>query len=148
MNVTVVGSGSWGSAFSRLLVRRGHDVQVLTLTREEAAQLNATHENPHFLPGVRAAGGDRFVAMDDADLGAAELLVYAVPTQAVRRSRAGWRRGARRGSLQLSLAKGYELGTLKRPTQVDRRGDRGAGAPRSRARTTPKRSAATCRRPP
>ena len=84
MRVTVIGSGSWGSAFSRLLVRRGHDVEVLALTREEATQLQATHENPHFLPGVRLPDEIRFTAMDDADLSGAELLVYAVPTQAVR----------------------------------------------------------------
>ncbi len=56
--------------------------------------------------------------MDDADIGAAELLVYAVPTQAVRQV-ARWVASASwPGSLQLSLAKGYELGTLKRPSQV------------------------------
>ncbi len=118
MNVTVVGSGSWGSAFSRLLVRRGHQVQVLTLTREEAAQLNATHENPHFLPGVMLPPEIAFVAMDDADIGAAELVVYAVPTQVIR-TVARWVAPRRApGSLQLSLAKGYELGTLKRPSQA------------------------------
>jgi len=118
MRITVIGSGSWGSAFSRLLVRRGHDVQVLTLTREEASTLNATHENPHFLPGVTLPTELTFVAMDDADVSGAELLVYAVPTQVVRKV-AGWVASRRApGSLQLSLAKGYELGTLKRPTQV------------------------------
>ncbi len=118
MRVTVVGSGSWGSAFSRLLVRGGHDVQVLTLTRGEAAQLNATHENPHFLPGLVLPSEVRFVALEDAGLEGSGLIVYAVPTQAVRKV-AGWvapRRDS--GSLQLSLAKGYELGTLKRPTEV------------------------------
>ena len=118
MRVTVVGSGSWGSAFSRLLVRGGHDVQVLTLTRGEAAQLNATHENPHFLPGLVLPSEVRFVALEDALLEGSGLIVYAVPTQAVRKV-AGWvapRRDS--GSLQLSLAKGYELGTLKRPTEV------------------------------
>jgi len=118
VRVTVVGSGSWGSAFSRLLVRGGHDVQVLTLTRGEAAQLNATHENPHFLPGLVLPSEVRFVALEDAGLEGSGLIVYAVPTQAVRKV-AGWvapRRDS--GSLQLSLAKGYELGTLKRPTEV------------------------------
>ena len=118
MRVTVVGSGSWGSAFARLLVRGGHDVQVLTLTRGEAAQLNATHENPHFLPGLVLPSEVRFVALEDAGLEGSGLIVYAVPTQAVRKV-AGWvapRRDS--GSLQLSLAKGYELGTLKRPTEV------------------------------
>ncbi len=118
MRVTVIGSGSWGSGFARLLANRGHDVQVLALTRPEAVELEATHENPHFLPGVRLPESIRFLAMDDADLGDAELLVYAVPTQAVREV-AGWIAPRRASdSLQLSLAKGYELGTLKRPTQV------------------------------
>ncbi len=118
MNITVVGSGSWGSAFARLLVKGGHVVQVLTLTPEEAAQLQATRENPHFLPGVSLPAEITFVAMDDADISAAELLVYAVPTQAVRQV-ARWVAPSRApGSLQLSLAKGYELGTLKRPSQV------------------------------
>ncbi len=118
MRVTVVGSGSWGSAFSRLLVRGGHDVQVLTLTRGEAAQLNDTHENPHFLPGLVLPSEVRFVALEDAGLEGSGLIVYAVPTQAVR-TVAGWVAPRRApGSLQLSLAKGYELGTLKRPTEV------------------------------
>jgi glycerol-3-phosphate dehydrogenase len=34
MRATVIGSGSWGTAFGRLLIRRGHEVQVLTLTPE------------------------------------------------------------------------------------------------------------------
>jgi glycerol-3-phosphate dehydrogenase (NAD(P)+) len=127
MRVTVIGSGSWGSAFGRLLVRRGHDVQVLTLTAQEAAALNASHENPHFLPGVALPPELRFVAMAEAVIGDAELIVFAVPTQAVREV-GRWvapRRPA--GALQLSLAKGYELGTLKRPTEVIAE-ETGAGA--------------------
>lgn len=118
MEATVVGSGSWGCAFARLLARRGHRVQVVTLTAAEAAMLAETRESAHFLPGVRLPDELVFVALDEADIGSAELIVYAVPTQAVREV-ATWvapRRAA--GSVQLSLAKGYELGTLERPTQV------------------------------
>jgi len=118
LEVTVIGSGSWGSGFARLLAKRGHRVQVLTLTAAEAAQLTATHENPHFLPGVALPAEIGFVAMGDADISAAELVVYAVPTQAVREVARWAAPGRAAGSLQLSLAKGYELGTLKRPTQV------------------------------
>ncbi|MFA4964026.1 MAG: NAD(P)H-dependent glycerol-3-phosphate dehydrogenase [Thermoleophilia bacterium] len=118
MDVTVVGSGSWGSAFARLLARRGHRVQVLTLERAEAAALERTHRNPHFLPGVLLPAEIRFVALGDADISTAGLVVYAVPTQAVREV-ARWASTRRSPSaFQLSLAKGYELGTLKRPTQV------------------------------
>jgi glycerol-3-phosphate dehydrogenase (NAD(P)+) len=118
VHVTVIGSGSWGSAFGRLLVRREHDVQVLTLTPDEAGTLNERHENPHFLPGVELPHELRFVAMADAEIEDAGLIVYAVPTQAVREV-ARWVAPRRRdGALQLSLAKGYELGTLKRPTEI------------------------------
>lgn len=127
MRVTVIGSGSWGSAFGRLLVKREHDVQVLTLTAEEAASLNTGHQNPHFLPGVTLPRELRFVALEDAVIGDADLVVYAVPTQAVR-DVARWVASRRRpDALQLSLAKGYELGTLERPTQVIAE-ETGAGA--------------------
>jgi glycerol-3-phosphate dehydrogenase (NAD(P)+) len=120
MYVTVIGSGSWGSAFARHLSRRGHRVQVLSLTAAEAAELSKARENPSFLPGVRLPDELVFAAMQDAEIAGADLIVYAVPTQAVREV-AAWvapQRAPR--SLQLSLAKGYELGSLLRPTQVIR----------------------------
>ncbi len=127
VKVTVVGSGSWGSAFARLLWRNGHVVQVLTLTADEAAELNATHVNPHFLPGVEFSPEIRFVGMAEASLEGAELVVYAVPTQVVREV-ARWVAPQRPpAALQLSLAKGLELHTLMRPDRGDRAGDRGDG---------------------
>ena len=81
-------------------------------------QLNTTHQNPHFLPGVVLPEQIRFVAIADADVGGAGLVVYAVPTQAIREV-ARWVAPRRpSGALQLSLAKGYELHSLKRPTDV------------------------------
>ena len=127
MRVTVIGSGSWGSAFGRLLVRREHEVQVLTLTADEAASLNAAHENPHFLPGVVLPQELRFVPVEMAAIGDADLVVYAVPTQAVRDVARWVAPRRRRDALQLSLAKGYELGTLERPTRVIAE-ETGAGA--------------------
>ena len=103
MRGTVIGSGSWGSGFARLLACRGHDVQVLALSRDEAAQLQATHENPHFLPGVHLPDEIRFAAIEDADLSAAELLVYAVPTQAIREV-ARWVAPRRRGGRAAAVA--------------------------------------------
>jgi glycerol-3-phosphate dehydrogenase (NAD(P)+) len=118
VNVTIIGSGAWGSAFARLLARRGHQVQVLCLTAEEALELSARRVNEHFLPGVSLPDEIDFVGMQDAAFGQTELVVYAVPTQAVREVAqwvAAWRRG---DPLQLSLAKGLELGSLKRPSEV------------------------------
>lgn len=118
MRITVIGSGSWGTAFSRLLHGNGHQVEVLTLTAQEATTLNEVRENVHFLPGVTLPEGIRFVAMHEASLSHSQLVVYAVPTQAVREV-ARWVGPQRpKHCLQLSLAKGIELGTLLRPTEV------------------------------
>ncbi len=120
MDVVVIGSGSWGSAFARHLSRRDHSVTVVTQTVAEATELAERRENRAFLPGIRLPDGIAFVAMAEAEIAAAELVVYAVPTQAVREV-AAWvapRRAA--DSLQLSLAKGFELGSLERPTEVIR----------------------------
>jgi glycerol-3-phosphate dehydrogenase (NAD(P)+) len=118
LTTTVIGSGSWGTAFARLLDGNGHRVQVLTLTPEEAVELAQRRVNEHFLPGVSIPQGIRFVAVADAGLRGSDLIVYAVPTQATRQV-AAWvapRRPPK--SLQLSLAKGLELSTLLRPTQI------------------------------
>jgi glycerol-3-phosphate dehydrogenase (NAD(P)+) len=118
LEVTVIGSGSWGTAFSRLLHNNGHRVTVLTLTAEEAAELTERRVNEHFLPGVRIPDGIRFAAIGEATLAGAGLLVYAVPTQATREV-AAWAAPLRpRDCLQLSLAKGLELRTLQRPTEI------------------------------
>jgi glycerol-3-phosphate dehydrogenase (NAD(P)+) len=118
MNVTVIGSGSWGTAFARLLHGNGHAVNVLTLTAEEAAELDARRVNEHFLPGVAIPHGITFTALETASLDGSELIVYAVPTQAVREV-ARWVADRRPPqSLQLSLARGIELHTLRRPTEI------------------------------
>jgi len=118
MNVTIVGSGSWGTAFARLLRANGHAVQVLTFTAAEADELNRTHVNQHFLPGVEVPSEVVFAALAEASLDETDLIVYAVPTQALREV-AGWVAERRpEASLQLSLAKGLELRTFRRPTEI------------------------------
>jgi glycerol-3-phosphate dehydrogenase (NAD(P)+) len=118
MKVTIVGSGSWGTAFARLLHANGHAVQVLTLTTAEADELNRKHVNEHFLPGVQVPPEVVFAALPEASLDGTELVVYAVPTQALREV-ADWVAERRpEGSLQLSLAKGLELRTFRRPTEI------------------------------
>jgi len=118
MKATVIGSGSWGTAFARLLHGNGHDVEVLTLTAAEAEELTRHRVNEHFLPGVTIPQGIRFTGMDDASLDGCELIVYAVPTQAVRQVAQWVAQREPAAALQLSLAKGLELRTFLRPTEI------------------------------
>ena len=81
MNVVVVGGGSWGTAFARLLADRGHAV---TLACRDAAQARAIAEsgrNPRYLPLVDLSD---VAAATVSDAGAedADLVVLAVPSRA------------------------------------------------------------------
>ena len=52
MRVAVVGGGSWGTAFARLLVDRGHDVALACRDPVQVQAIAATGRNPRYLPEV------------------------------------------------------------------------------------------------
>jgi glycerol-3-phosphate dehydrogenase (NAD(P)+) len=78
VRAVVVGGGSWGTAFARLLADRDHEV---TLACRDAAQVEAiaeTGRNPRYLPNVHLRD---VAAVADVPAGA-ELYVLAVPSRA------------------------------------------------------------------
>jgi len=80
MNVHVVGGGSWGTAFSRLLVDRGHAVTLVCRDPEQAATIRETGRNPRYLSGVDLTPVAA-VPATEARLEEAELVVLAVPSK-------------------------------------------------------------------
>jgi glycerol-3-phosphate dehydrogenase (NAD(P)+) len=81
VNVAVVGGGSWGTAFSRLLAERGHDVTLACRDPEQARAIRETGHNPRYLSEVDLSGvvpgtvsGTHFEETD--------LIVLALPSQA------------------------------------------------------------------
>jgi glycerol-3-phosphate dehydrogenase (NAD(P)+) len=81
VRAVVVGGGSWGTAFSRLLADRGHDVALACRDPEQAREIEETGRNPRYLRGVDL-GGVEAVPLDRAPVAAAELVVLAVPSRA------------------------------------------------------------------
>ena len=80
MRFLVVGAGSWGTAFTRVLLDRGHDVVLACHTREQADAIARTGRNPRYLQGVDL-GAAELVALADAP-GGADVAVVAVPSRA------------------------------------------------------------------
>lgn len=83
MNVVVLGAGSWGTAFSRLLADRGHAVTLAAHRAEDAAAISATGRNPRYLTHVDLRGIEA-TAIIDAPVAEAELVVVALPSSAYR----------------------------------------------------------------
>ena len=79
MKVAVVGAGSWGTAFSRLLLDKGHEVTLLCRDAEQARAIAETGHNPRYLPQVDLRGigtGPGPGTVSDET----ELIVLALPT--------------------------------------------------------------------
>src|SRR5262245_23489243 len=79
MKATVIGGGSWGTAFARLLAEHGHEVSLAVRDPEQAREIAATGRNPRYLPDVDLSGV-RAVALPD--IPAADVFVMAVPSDA------------------------------------------------------------------
>lgn len=74
----MVGAGSWGTAFARVLLDRDHDVVLACHRRAQAEAIAETGRNPRYLPNVDLRGAEA-VALEDAP-GDAEVMVVAVPS--------------------------------------------------------------------
>jgi glycerol-3-phosphate dehydrogenase (NAD(P)+) len=109
MRVTVIGGGSWGSAFSCLLRDRGHDVTLACRDPEQARVIAETGRNPRYLTEVDLRGIS-VTPLADAPLGTAELVVLAVPSRAFADVAASLPDDAR----VLSLTKGLDPATGER----------------------------------
>lgn len=116
MNITVLGSGAWGTALSLLLVDNGHSVTLWNRDEGRVREMAATRRNP------RLRGAELPPALGlTADLRAlenAEAVLFAVPSFAVRETAAAAAPFIRPGTLLISAAKGVEEGTLLRMTEV------------------------------
>lgn len=84
MNISVIGSGSWGTALTLLLCGNGHRVCLWSYREEESAILKKERENKALLPGVSFGDADITFTSDisfAANFG--EIIVSAVPSKAV-----------------------------------------------------------------
>lgn len=115
---TVIGAGSWGTAFAMVLADAGCQVTIWTREARVCAEITSQHTNEAYLPGVRLP--DTVSAEPDlaASVAGADLVAVAIPSQVARATVAPLvgRLGPR--TVVLSLMKGVELTTDQRMSQM------------------------------
>ncbi|WP_020574799.1 NAD(P)H-dependent glycerol-3-phosphate dehydrogenase [Actinopolymorpha alba] len=116
--VAVLGAGSWGTAFAMVLADAGASVTLWARRPELAASLARDRTNPDYLPGVELPAGLAATADAAEALESAEFVVLAVPSQELRANLARWRSSLPPTAVLVSLAKGIELHTLLRMSEV------------------------------
>ena len=116
--ISVIGDGGWGTALALLLHSKGAKVSIWGNFPEYVEEQREKRENSKFLPGIEIPADLHYTA-DLAEAAAgAELLVCAVPTQHIRGVFERFAANYPKGVPVVSVAKGIEQETLKRPTEV------------------------------
>jgi glycerol-3-phosphate dehydrogenase (NAD(P)+) len=121
MKFVVVGAGAWGTAFALHLSRVGHSVALVPRRKEQARDVAARRENVEYLPGVLLPDVLRVTASLEDALADADVVLLACPAQVLRPTGVRVREtaaGVPRFQCVISLAKGLELGTHLRPSEI------------------------------
>jgi len=116
--VAIVGAGSWGTALSAMLAKKGIQVKLWVREREICEQIEKARENIRYLPGVLIPS-DVFPTQSlEEALKGAELTVLAVPSQYIRGMAQQIAPFVPSGHVIVNVAKGLEMDTLLRLSQV------------------------------
>lgn len=118
MRVSVVGCGSWGTAFARLLVLQGHSPMLVCRDAAQAAAIVLHRRNPRHLFDVVLPEGLDARALADADLSQADLVAIAVPSRAFAEVAADVVPRAGGGPALLSMTKGLDPATRRRLSEI------------------------------
>lgn len=118
MNITVLGSGGWGTALALLLLENGHQVTVWSWCQEESDRLREKRENPMLegvpLPETLGLTADMNCVKDS------QVVLLATPSFAVRSTAAQLKALVQPGTVLVSVGKGFEKGTSLTLSQVIR----------------------------
>jgi glycerol-3-phosphate dehydrogenase (NAD(P)+) len=115
--VAILGAGSWGTTLAVHLAEAGNEARIWGHLRDDLEALEADRENRKFLPGIKLPGRVKVHPELETALDGAAFVFFVVPSQAVR-TVAERVAGAGTRSIPVCAAKGIELGSLMRLSEV------------------------------
>lgn len=118
--LAVLGAGSWGTTFAKILADANPELTVKLWGRRQEIvdEINGSNRNQSYLPGIELP--TNIVASSDVAevLKDAKLVTLAVPAQSLRAQLVGWRGMLASDAVVVSLMKGLELETDARMSEV------------------------------
>ncbi|MDN3356665.1 NAD(P)H-dependent glycerol-3-phosphate dehydrogenase [Actinomadura sp. DC4] len=120
MKTAVLGAGSWGTVFAKVLADAGGDVMMWGRRTGVVEAINETRRNPDYLPDCTLPERLRATTDVAGALDGATYVVLAVPAQTLRANLSEWRPLIGGDTVLVSLMKGIELGTCERMSEVIR----------------------------
>jgi glycerol-3-phosphate dehydrogenase (NAD(P)+) len=118
--VAVLGAGSWGTTFAKVLADGGSDVVIWARRSELAREITQSKRNSDYLPGINLPRGLWATPRLPEALEGAEQVYLSVPSQSLRENLLIIRDLIPKNAIVVSLMKGVERGTGKRMSEVIR----------------------------
>ncbi len=118
MKIGILGCGNWGSVFGIVQHNNGHEVKIWEYDRQRAEKVNATRNNEPFLIGHDIPSGIHIGSDIDEILSDVDLTVFAIPCQALSGVVDLIKERPNSSKYYLSLTKGIEIKTLRRPSEI------------------------------
>lgn len=117
MKISIIGSGSWGTALATVLSENGHNVVLWSFKKKEAEDIIKYGENREFLPGIELS--DKiFVTYNKEDVKNSDVVVFASPSKFVRSIAESFKDILQGNEIIVNVAKGLEDNSLLRLSQV------------------------------
>lgn len=116
--IAVLGAGSWGTTYAKVLADAGREVVLWARRDFVAADIQATRSNSGYLPGVVLPDNLRATSDIDEALTGADAVALGLPSQSMRENLTVFRDAIPSSVPVISLAKGVEIGTGLRMSEV------------------------------
>jgi glycerol-3-phosphate dehydrogenase (NAD(P)+) len=114
----VIGGGSWGTAFARLLALSGHQTTLVCRDPEQARAISTHHRNPRYLFDIELPESLAAASLADTTLEGAELIALAVPSRGFAETVQLIASRVPAEALLLSLTKGLDPGRRLRMSEI------------------------------
>lgn len=116
--VAVLGAGSWGTTFSKVLADGGSDVALWARRPELAKEISQSKRNSDYLPGINLPRNLWSSSIVADVLDGAEIVFVSIPSQSLRENLRDVRTLIPTNAIVVSLMKGVEKGTRFRMSEV------------------------------
>lgn len=116
--VAVLGAGSWGTTFAKILADGGADVSIWARRPELAREISESKRNSDYLPGINLPRSMWASSRLPEVLEGATQVYLSVPSQSLRENLKIMRDVVPADALVVSLMKGVERGTGRRMSEV------------------------------
>ncbi|MEX2618542.1 MAG: NAD(P)H-dependent glycerol-3-phosphate dehydrogenase [Alphaproteobacteria bacterium] len=116
--IAVIGAGAWGTALACVARRAENETILWARDPAVAAAINASAENPNYLPDIPLVSGISATEDLSAAMAGATAVLLVVPAQFLRSVAREMTPNLRAGTLVAICAKGVEQGTLALMSEV------------------------------